>query len=432
MFDENFEKTLEKNETGLPAVNTERKYVYGANRHYFIVASRRAPEELKDMQILFFDDSHNLDISCDKTRLNDEEIISVDDYIINIINYWEKKMVIDLFIEIGKNDPSDFISFMGPLSKKLSSCLQSEKSECPYNNLRAHWTDNRSELKCFKIFRNFWEAFISMQGLMYITTIERKDYDDSYYYVQKYLEGNEEELVTHPNWIKKVDIFMDGLHLLDKFKIKKQINNIEIKTVREELLRMVDVKQQEFNDEIKKKELANFFLTVHEHIVEFAEDYKKNSLLSQNVKIIGGMRYINDWEKIQLTPEFFSKTKQYHNLFVIYMNLVSPFMDLYLLARLFRTYKNPSGGKSAGNMAQRIIIIAGSYHNDIYRKFLFKMGMTIIIDIQEERTRFKLQKKGCLYLKREDLIPFTPIKSVSSTSPQTTENFLTKFFNYFF
>ena len=411
-----------KADTGLPTFNSRRKYVYGARKYTFLKASRDAPRELQDIEIILFDDAHNLDIACDKKKFSDQDTISVDEYIINIIKYWEKKFVIDLFIETEKNilEMGTHTNYIQPLVEKLSSCLLFEKSECPYNNLRAHWTDNRLEIFAFEKFKIFWNAFLSIYWLGFQVTlskpIDRTMYDYVYENVQIYLRGNEDELVIHPDWMSKMDNSLEGLYLLDTFKIKKQIDNIEIKTVREELLRMVEMNQLEFNNEIKKKERENLFLTIHECLIEFAVDHQN----FKGGKKIGNTRYIDGSIKIYLSPIFIPKFEQYFNLFKSTMDFISPFIDLYLLARLFRTYKTPGRGRSAGDMARRIIIIAGWYHTDIYWNFFHKMGITEIMDTQE--TRLDLHAE-CLDLKREDLIPFTPLKSVSSTFTRVEENF---------
>jgi len=436
MFEEQVKKTPKTNEiegkaeTVLPAFNSRRKYVYGARKYTFLKAGEKAPRELQDVQIIIFDDAHNLDIACDKSKFSDQDTISVDEYIINIIKYWEKNFVIDLFVETEKKEEIDSeTSYLGPLVKKLSSCLYSDKSECPYNNLRAHWTDNRLEIFAFEKFKTFWNAFLSIYWLGFIVTlskpIEGSHYDFFYENVQIYLQGNEDKLVTHPDWIKKMDNSLEGLYLLDAFKIKKQINNIEIKTVREELLRMVEMKELELNSEIKKKERENLFLTIHECLVEFVDDYQKD--LSAN-RMIGRHRFIDGSIKIYLSPTFIRKFEQYFNLFKSTMDFISPFMDLYLLARLFRTYKNPGRGRSAGEMAQRIIIIAGWHHTKMYWNFFNKMGITEIMDTQE--TRLDLHAE-CLDLKREDLIPFTPIKKDLNPYSQVNELIFSKMLNFF-
>ena len=45
-------------------------------------------------------------------------------------------------------------------------------------------------------------------------------YDYVYENVQIYLRGNEDELVIHPDWMSKMDNSLEGLYLLDTFKIK--------------------------------------------------------------------------------------------------------------------------------------------------------------------------------------------------------------------
>jgi hypothetical protein len=102
-------------------------------------------------------------------------------------------------------------------------------------------------------------------------------------------------------------------------------------------------------------------------------------------------------------------------LYSEFCDMSSPFMDLYLLARLFRTYKTPGlMRRGAGDMAQRIIIIAGNAHTKRYQDFFKKFGFNEVFDTEKEDLYLK---RGCLDLRREDLIPFTPVTQIAPTAP---------------
>jgi hypothetical protein len=118
--------------------------------------------------------------------------------------------------------------------------------------------------------------------------------------------------------------------LLHTFKIKKQLQAISSRRVREQILDVM---------------------------------YRKWSTL---------------WNKIQRLLRNADKRKSFHNLADLYVRASTIPVDLYMMARALRTFRD-------GTHATNIMVYAGEYHAENYRDMLHAIGATTVLDRRSSR-----------------------------------------------
>ena len=246
-----------------------------------------------------------------------------------------KDKVVDIFVEVPflaeKKEqsclPGEDCGTFHNLGKKFWNCLKKSKKDCPYKNLRMHYSDVRnigffSRLETIYFNLKYYTQYIDSDS------IQRR----IYYTDQKMLRLIEEykTLVPMIQSLGNTDFFLEKIIKIDK--INKQIENIE----------EIEVKQ-----------------AVLQYIKNLLEKNKLPDLPNITLEL--------SIENITKLNDFLVDIIEYNAIF----------MDTYLLARLFRTFSDSSKTK-------HIIVYTGNFHSENYRKFLDELGFVRIAEKYNE------------------------------------------------
>ena len=343
------------------------KLVSGVQNVSKYTATANSPEELMEMEIIIMNDDHGnfLNREYCQTKKHYAEM-DIENYISKVVDIVSEKKVIDIYLEINpetveileiatrENPNAEIIEnitgYKTPMTRmvnKFKNCLFKDKSNCYPNNLRVHWTDQRTV---------FWND--ENETGLFFQTIKKFYYklmDESIF-----TDDNElVKLLKIPKAFKKTRIvkldidFFDEMgkillacYSLDAFKIRKQIKNIKIRAIRKQLMQMLNKKYEDIMQNNLNPYYYNLVGSVVNYFNKIDNLYKKN-----------GIQSVRNY--LATTKNIFLKTFQR-----ILMEILNPYMDMYLLGRIFRSYKN------RGQMGSRKIIFAGSGHNLVYKKFI--------------------------------------------------------------
>lgn len=287
--------------------------------------------------IYIFGEHHNSIGTC---KIKDD--CNTFNFIIDQISIVPKMM--DVFLEtpyIHKTGKYLLYKDPGILSKfriNLQNCLDIKK-ECQYPNIRFHNADIRLSIGIKRPF--ILDIEETMIGLYYDMYLQRGNF--SYNYHKKHLlnlltlKKYKNDRIEYDKAIKSYDTSME--YLLKKFskiKLEKQQKNISNKNVKQILLEYLI-------DSIRRIDLKYLQLNVITNII------KK---LPKNIP--------------KIVPTEFNSSND--NL----LDLLVPIMDMYLIARMFRTFKDVPYQNS--KEAQYIIIYVGDAHANNYRDILDKLN----------------------------------------------------------
>ena len=276
-------------------------------------------------------------------------IKNVYDFIINQISNIPK--MIDVFLETpyihktGKYSTPLPVDILTKFRYEFKKCLDIKKN-CQYPNIRFHNADIRSSMSVENPFLLQLENYIVD---IYYDIINK---DNISYKSNK---NNLIDLLTNKKYKQERDKYQKAfkssdllikylLETYNKFKLEKQQEKISSQQVKDLLLLY-------FTNSIEKKSENLKFLQLH-------------SILQEIKKFP-----INIPKKI---PNYLEKLSS------SMIQLIAPVMDMYLVARMFRTFKNVKYQNS--KEPQYIIIYVGNFHANIYRDILFDL---------EFKTKFK-------------------------------------------
>jgi hypothetical protein len=250
--------------------------------------------------------------------------------------------MIDVFLEtpyIHKTGkyviPSDDKGVLDKFALEFQGCLDIKK-KCKYPNIRFHNTDVRDSQSIEKPFLSQLETYI----ILISYNIERNEFYD-YKNHKKGLINlltnkiYKKERDEYSKAIKSHDLIIKYLfQKYNKFKLEKQQEQIS------NVLKMILL--QYFENAIFNIDLKNLQLDT----------------ILQTIKKLP----INVPKKI---PDYYSK------LIDSILRLGIPLMDIYLIARMFRKFKNVKYQNS--KEAKHIIIYVGNLHANNYREILRKL-----------------------------------------------------------
>lgn len=278
--------------------------------------------------------------------------LQIDKYLQKLLDYHHDK-VIDIFLEVpylskdSKAVEYEYREEGGYLFARLiqtfSNCLQVLKHNCKYKNSRFHYTDLR--------WMNI-ESFTNLQYL--ITKIESiaKDIEDFW---DSNLSGKEAKL-TLDKISKKLEKFMNVsvnfniYDILRNTKIKKQIEAIQNPKIKDKL-------NQKLEWIIDNEELVNKGLETL---------YKLQYLTTVKGKKV----FLKEEDSFN---DLYDKLDSIHSLL---LNYQVEFMDIFLLSRVFRSFKRIKNKYSED--PKYIIIYAGDDHANSYRTFLSDIGFKTV------------------------------------------------------
>ena len=293
--------------------------------------------------IYIFGENHKPE---DKCSLNIKDKCNVYDFIMDNILHIPK--MIDVFLELPLIDKNlqfylPEIKSPGTLDKfkiNLLNCLNPIKN-CKYPNIRFHNTDIRQfeTEKELPFIMKFIRDYFAIYNTLDEKEINFEKYHESVIRLNNTLKGiNESEYNTLLHFDNHEQLFQYLLNVYNKFKLQKQVDNISNQKVKDILLTFL-------YDNIK---------TINLKTVEY-----------KYIKIMSNMPL----DKIPTDKQIKIFTKYLNN---ILLALEIPFMDVYLLARMFRKFKQIKYQNS--NEPENIIIYVGNYHANNYRFILSKLN----------------------------------------------------------
>jgi hypothetical protein len=295
------------------------------------------------IKIYIFGEYHYPTNSC---NIQNKNKMNVFDFI--KMNVFNTPKFIDLFLETAYIDKfSTYDRYKSPggtllkFESEYRKCLDPIK-KCEISNLRAHNTDIRLT-KTKKL------AFIPfIHDLMFHIHKEIIDYQksatnlDKYkYYLNLYKktllrEDNLQEIFDYTNATSYP--LLISLYIKIYNRMGKQLSKVD-ENVRKVL-------EQYMKDELNK---LNFYYLNFNNIFKFMETLPDNRVLTDKKQI-----------------------KELNSYTVNNLLLETIFMDMYLMARVFRTFDNKNKYENS-NSPQNIIIYVGNKHAENYRKILNKL-----------------------------------------------------------
>jgi len=370
----------------------KRRLVYGATDITKFIASDKTPPEFSKMVLYMVGDTHTLDNACTKPNP-----VALDEFLIDQIKTSPAK-TIDLFLEI---DPygieNNFgTNFIVSLSRKLYHCLGKDKSLCNYEKLRAHYTDMRH--LAFPQNSFLYHVHHILLHLVNFVTEPIFQHSEDKETVARSLENFKEQLGNgsfknlesyrahySENGISMLEILQHNIEFMesaDFYKITKQIDNAP---------------------ELIREKLRNILHDTSQNRPIF-------QLIVAALPILNELAILSQCAKETLVEKiicYAPRLREIHR--AITGSLLSKYMDVYLLARIFRTYKTVKFKRSL-KPAKNVIILAGKYHLNNYELFFKNLGF--VIENRAESSLVKSDKFSvytgsydCVYL-RDFNLPF--------------------------
>ena len=173
-------------------------------------------------KIHVFGETHMYPHKCNKYK----EYIHIDVFLDKIFRNNPNKKY-DLFVELyyRKDDYSTILSGVDlGYNSIFTNCLQVNKKNCPYKNLRGHYVDIRAMSKDIRDKHSYIleSIYLTLNMYEYLDKNEQKDinYDQYKKIYEKYFEN-----ITRDNFLEFKNIFIEILN--GTYKINKQYENID-------------------------------------------------------------------------------------------------------------------------------------------------------------------------------------------------------------
>jgi hypothetical protein len=277
---------------------------------------------------------------------------NVDEFIKDIIDNENKNTHIDFFLEMPyiSKDKECFEykseSYnVANLFNTYMDCFCPSKIKCKYKNVRFHHTDIRQSITENQIFLNKLLNFLITNKFNSIFKLLESDEAKEY-----------KSLKTKENFLEY------GLKVYSKFKLLKQQRNIPYEEVKLKILEQLS----------KCLNKVDFKIITHENIFAVITDliiYKNDEpKLLDNLNKIG---------KIRDSVLFYTEC----------------YMDVYLVARMFRKFKTKENEYS--EEPKNILIFAGEYHAIAYRKLLAELRFKLLL--------YRRSDNDCIKINRNEL-----------------------------
>lgn len=286
-----------------------------------------------DKTIYIFGNIHNMDGLC----VRDGPIIKVPDLIEKMITD-NKNKLIDVFLERHHRlDHKDIFTLGNKKDSYLKHAVIKFGNYNKCTNCRFHSADSRNHLITYLHFFLISKKIVSERA-----KLKQMIIDNSYGDINKITDT----LAILKNTISEISfVDTDEKSIYEKSKIAKQYNNIKDPNVRKIL------------DEFKTVKLTSL-QKIKDSILEIIKTLNTIIKVSDNPKL-------NKSESLQILRTTFEPL-----IDIASKTTICHIMDLYLLARLFRSYKNAPDAKY-------VIIYVGENHAETYKIALSKLGFTI-------------------------------------------------------
>lgn len=296
-------------------------------------------------RIYIFGEHHRPDEKC---SIESKNKCDVYDFI--MYNITKIPKMIDIFLELPIHDKSyiddpflqhDEISGLGKFANHVKNCLDIGKEFCQYPNIRFHNTDIRQiKIEPVPFIFQFQKKFMKLVHLL--STYTENDFLE-YQNVREEITNFLDKKKTRENKFFNITTHEQLLEYLmsiySKFKLQKQIDHIN-------------------NDNVKNILIKFLFNTV-----------SKIDLKSLSYKYITDFIWKLGPEDEHPTQKTLDSVSNFYENVLSY--ITTPFMDVYLLARMFRKFKNVKYQNS--NEPENIIIYVGDIHANTYREILSKL-----------------------------------------------------------
>ncbi len=288
------------------------------------VTLRELKSDIYNKWVYIFGDVHHHNIQCPEGVI---PTIHITNFIIKTIKDNPDK-IIDLFIEtsfINKSMPTRELhadSYLMDVTNSLKECLNINKDNCPYKNVRVHYTDVRIYLGHIFIQFLHWSKHTDEE-------IMRSDLNR---------KSKGKYIIDH---IKDAMNMLEPKKIMDQTKILKQLNNIE--------------------DEDLKIKLYHYFLNTLE------------------IKYIPLMSIYDDFLKSRTISDY----KNYIKLTIVY---IASLLDYYIVSRMFRTFNKGStpryimmylGDFHAKNIGQILRYLDSNIYRKLKMSFLMKYNGSV-------------------------------------------------------
>jgi hypothetical protein len=302
----------------------------------------------------------------------DQKIIKIDDFIAFYVKHTDQ--IIDIFLEIYPRDKFEWPdSYIGDVVYKFKDCFMFRKNytECQYKLGRFHYIDIRQ-----LAYKNKTSFLYLLNDVLNIKLRLDKYKVDK----QKLFTFYKEMTILTTKYKKYFETFDALLENLFKeykqSKLEKQLENIEDKSIKTKLLKWFDNKVHYYDNEKNISELINIpsyyeknikHLLFHEiELEDFEEDNKYMEV--DNIEVL--------YEISKFTTIFLMK--------FVYLN--SLFMDLFAIARIFRSFRKNKGIWS--KQARNIFLYTGSVHTGHYLDLLKNyLNFNILYNISADDNR---------------------------------------------
>lgn len=270
-------------------------------------------------------------------------------FLSNVVRNSDK--FIDIFIEqpiLHRETTKLFAGgIIGDITDKFgSSCTEIEKTCWNYPNLRYHYTDIRKN---------------TSDHLLYLIHVLLRPLTEGRLYGGETLDNIIKLYEDNQKYFKDVTTLITEVDKRYKnFKLEKQLEHIKNNDVKTKLIQYIE---HNINMQANKDNSYNIALSL-EKMIDILKMVKKQAT-SDNV------------ESLLLKTDII---KHADNLYMGMLKSLVYYMDMYLLARLFREFKSKRGFNS--HEPKYVIIYAGNSHAEHYREFLKILDFDMLKEIK--------------------------------------------------
>jgi len=287
--------------------------------------------------IYIFGEIHGREDSCDGLDINSTPI---DSYLDKLFRNTD--VFIDFFLEIDPVDMDVYKYIKGPkyidnLRHMAYNCIR-QTPDCKYPLIRAHYTDPRLSNDASQVILNFLDR------------LDVNNINLSQKYTKLFIGkmGNDQ--------YKRIRFLGENLPKFNRAMILlKDITIYDYYTFIKRYARPPLLYK-----EISKSNMADFFNQKLKEYTDSGEKYFK--ILQDSIKTF----------LITLNPT----KEQVDKIKYSFQSITLSIMDVYLLSRVFKTFKVPETTYQPAE-PHNIIIYAGNAHSDNYRQLLEEMGFLV-------------------------------------------------------
>lgn len=290
--------------------------------------------------------------------------------------------IIDIHLEIryhldktkpfDRHDDVPDITYFKDINTAFYNCLQPDKTLCPYRNARFHYSDIRDKnfYKHMKPYGAILETATTVSNIRLLldiaSTISESDPTNIWA-----INGLKEEMKTLMKCMKMMlsdmETFDETLAgILQHLKITRQLDNIDIET------RLV---------------ITDIFLNYPLGMFRTGLKNSKDIILTRSQQLMPFLDYFvpafleiddNDIESLHfMLTQYKNYKPALLNFYILLHDFETRLMDFYIIARIFRHFRN-------GSVSKNIIIYVGDVHAEIYRHIFDKLKFSQIFQTRSK------------------------------------------------